>query len=116
MYDTGFKYVAIPAKNCSECYQGSYDPSESLTYNTSDIIGESIYINSVEFPDPGALDGQWVNDIVCLSKDVVCVNKFNFFLIEEQIGLPADVSGILGLTRPISDSEKPNTNFLYQLG
>ena len=45
------------------------------------------------------IEGRTVQDQICLKKQDVCIEPFNFFLVTDQYGIPEETDGILGLAQ-----------------
>lgn len=94
IYDTGSDWLVAAGMDCKECAGRVYD------YNTSSYF---TMINSrkamKEYGTILHMDGQVVEDQICLNVRNYCVEPFQWFMFSHQYGLPAEVDGLLGLAQ-----------------
>ena len=93
VYDTGSDWLVIEGSFCQSCGGDKYDPAKSA--------GESIRkAQSLSERNYGSasLTGYEYYDRVCITLNM-CLDSFEYFLIESQKGLREPIDGILGLSR-----------------
>jgi hypothetical protein len=98
MFDTGSEMLALQTSDCANefekfCHYNWYDVSTSYRYSKPSVAKyERTYYQSQIW-----LRGSMVEDIVCMKSDWECIDPFPFLGVSQQVGLPDDVIGILGL-------------------
>lgn len=92
LFDTGSDWVVIEDVNCETCEGNKYDARQGT--QTSDELTERSYGN-VYFT------GYTYKDTVCIQLSA-CVNNFEYFAIQEQVGLREPIDGIMGLARGLN--------------
>ena len=93
VYDTGSDWLVVEGSDCSNC-QGN-------TYNPRDSEGFPEQVNASQTQrDYGSasLTGYEFKDKVCITLET-CIDDFEFFLIDSQIGIAEPIDGILGMSR-----------------
>ena len=93
VYDTGSDWLVVEGSNCSNC--------EGDTYNVADSEGSPSQVNASQTTreyGSASLTGYEYNDKVCVALGS-CLNSFEFFLIDSQVGIAEPIDGILGLSR-----------------
>lgn len=93
IYDTGSDWLLIEGRDCDNCKGSKYDPNTSTYFDTVDIRKEH-----KEYGSFVHVEGNRVQDQVCLKSFSLCMDPYEFFLIQNQFGIPDETDGILGLT------------------
>ena len=93
VYDTGSDWLVVEGSNCSNCEGNTYDTSTSqgTPKKVATEISERNYGSA-------SLTGYEYTDKVCITLSM-CLDTFEFFLIESQKGINEPIDGILGLSR-----------------
>merc|ERR1712013_183028 len=92
LFDTGSDWVVIEDVNCETCEGNKYDAKQGQ--KISKDISERAY-GTVFFK------GHVYSDTICIQLSA-CVSDFEYFAIEEQVGLREPIDGILGLARGLN--------------
>lgn len=98
VYDTGSDWLAVEGSTCSSCEGNTFNGRDSGVRTGAEE--EERNYGSV------SLTGYTYSDVVCVTPQH-CVNGFEYFLIESQVGvdgyagLVEPVDGILGMARDI---------------
>ena len=77
LFDTGSDWLLIEGKDCESCLNAKYDPNTSSYFQKSDLI-----LRSIEYGTFFHVKGKRVKDQVCLSSFSLCVDPYEFILIE----------------------------------
>lgn len=93
VYDTGSDWVVVEGIECRNCQGDKYDMNLSEGYPK-----KNAYTLSVRSYGSAKLEGYEYVDKVCLRADL-CVDDFEYFLIEEQYGIAEPLDGIIGMAR-----------------
>ena len=112
VYDTGSDWLVVEGATCSNCEGNTYDISANIDQGKASCGTEQ----SNRSYGSASLDGVECVDEVCILFSA-CVEDFEFFYIEEQIGIREPIDGILGMARNqplhIAPEEGNNTGPLY---
>lgn len=108
LFDTGSDWLVIEDVNCENCEDNKYDARQGN--KISDELEERAY-------GTAWFKGHVYSDVVCIQLSA-CVSDFEYFAIQEQIGLREPIDGILGLTRGLNqfvldENVKVNTTKSY---
>ena len=93
VYDTGSDWLVIEGSDCGNC--------EGNKYNTADSEGTPTQTNASQTErnyGSASLTGYEYTDKVCIAIGT-CLDSFEFFLIDSQVGIAEPIDGILGLSR-----------------
>ena len=93
VYDTGSDWLVIEGSDCSNC--------EGDTYDINDSTGVPVQVNAGQSErnyGSASLTGYEYRDKVCIILGT-CLDDFEFFLIDSQVGIAEPIDGILGLSR-----------------
>ena len=115
VFDTGSDWLVVEGSDCAKCDGNTYDIQPSLSSGQARKLSRGD--PSVRVYGSAELEGYEYADTVCLSL-ASCVYNFEFFLIEDQVGIKEPIDGILGLARPkplILDLDRPVDAPLYLL-
>ena len=89
LFDTGSDWLVIEDVNCETCEDNKYDAKQGE--KISNELEERAYGNVF-------FKGYVYSDIICIQLSA-CVSDFEYFAVQEQIGLREPMDGILGLAR-----------------
>lgn len=92
LFDTGSDWLVVEGRDCENCLGARYDPNTSTYFETVSQVSHSI-----EYGSFFSLRGKYVRDQVCLRSFSLCVDPFEFFLVEDQKGIEKELDGILGM-------------------
>jgi len=93
VYDTGSDWLVVEGSDCINCEGNTYD------VNDSEGTPEQVNASATERNYGSAsLVGYEYVDKVCIALGT-CIEDFEFFLINEQVGIAEPIDGILGLSR-----------------
>ena len=104
--DTSSDRLVVEGSSCATCEGNTYDTTSSDYF---EIVNQQF--REMSYGSLVHLLGREVSDMVCLKKNWICVDPFKFFLVSEQVGLPVDADGILGLAMgysPRSSQQLPS--------
>ena len=93
VYDTGSDWLVVEGSDCASC--------EGNTYDTANSDGTPVQINATQSErnyGSASLTGYEYTDKVCIALGT-CIEDFEFFLIDSQVGIAEPIDGILGLSR-----------------
>ena len=93
VYDTGSDWLVIESKTCPTCEGDKYDLDNSAG-NPEKVNPKMTDRNY----GSASLSGYEYTDKVCVNLNL-CLDKFEFFLIEKSKGIREPIDGILGLSR-----------------
>lgn len=92
VFDTASDWLSIEGRDCSSCTGDKYNYNESSqSKQVSEETSERSYGSVLFF-------GKEYTDQVCVA-DNICIDDFEFFMIEQQMGLFEPIDGVLGLAR-----------------
>ena len=93
VYDTGSDWLVVEGSDCGNC--------EGNKYNVADSEGTPNQVNAGQSErnyGSASLTGYEYTDKVCIALGT-CLDDFEFFLIDSQVGIAEPIDGILGLSR-----------------
>lgn len=93
VYDTGSDWLVVEGSDCSNC--------EGNTYDIADSEGTPVQVNASQTErayGSASLTGYEYTDKVCIALGT-CIESFEFFLFDSQVGIREPIDGILGLSR-----------------
>ena len=108
IFDTTFRFVAIPSSSCTTCSDAIYNEADS----TSAVDGGAAVSTAYDF---GIISGTSVLDTVCLSltETTSCADSLDFIDMTSPAETMSEFDGVLGLAPPADDDSKKS--FINQL-
>ena len=95
VYDTGSDWLVVESSTCTNCEGNTYDIQPSLDTGDAVALSEE---NSERSYGSAFLIGKEYTDTVCILFSA-CVDNFQFFMIEQQVGIQEPIDGIMGMAR-----------------
>ena len=95
VYDTGSDWMVVEGSECETCEGSNYNIELSLQTGIAEQLTEEV---SEREYGRASLKGKEYTDTVCILFST-CVEHFEFFLIEEQVGLKEPIDGLMGMAR-----------------
>ena len=104
IYDTASDWLMVEGSICDSCEGNTYNIDPNLQLG----IAKKITTSKVERRYGNAtLMGREYTDTVCILFSA-CVENFQFYLIEDQLGLKEPYDGVLGMARNHAAHLEPN--------
>jgi hypothetical protein len=96
-FDSTVTYTSVTTTECVTCNTTYYNSNASSTYKSvPGITGIQYQLPTVE------VTGKMASDTVCVNSadPTNCVGNFQFFMIQDQIGMEKGIDGTVGLGPP----------------
>jgi len=95
VYDTGSDWLTVEGADCENCEGNTYNIGPSIDSGIAAVVNDE---QSIRAYGSAELKGREYTDTVCILFSA-CVEKFEFFYIESQVGIREPIDGILGMSR-----------------